>query len=120
MKLPKWAKNDPMLFLETMRKALESDYVSNHLHLWIDLIFGSKQRGEDAVKANNLFNYMTYEGMVDFEQIIDPIEKMGVKCQINEFGQCPRQIFKIAHPPRGALTVLNSIPHPLSEEPERK
>ena len=84
--------------------------MSSHLHLWIDLIFGSKQRRPEAVKAFNVFNYMTYEGMVDFESITDPIEKTGVKCQINEFGQCPRQIFKIPHPARGSLTVLNKIP----------
>jgi hypothetical protein len=45
VKMPPWAKGNPALFLEIMRKALESDYVSNHLHMWIDLIFGAKQKG---------------------------------------------------------------------------
>ncbi len=48
-----------------MRRALESDYVSNNLHKWIDLIFGYKQRGPEAIKACNLFYHITYEGMVD-------------------------------------------------------
>lgn len=36
--------------------------MSNHLHEWIDLIFGYKQRGEEAVNALNVFYYCTYEG----------------------------------------------------------
>jgi len=40
-KLPNWATS-PEDFLKKNRAALESDYVSNNLHLWIDLIFGSK------------------------------------------------------------------------------
>ena len=38
------------------RTALESDYVSQHLHEWIDLIFGCKQKGPAAVEAVNLFH----------------------------------------------------------------
>jgi factor associated with neutral sphingomyelinase activation len=53
VKLPAWAKGDPKRFLDIMKAALESDYVSNHLHEWIDLIFGYKQHGQEAVKANN-------------------------------------------------------------------
>ena len=40
----------------------ECEHVSNHLHEWIDLIFGYKQRGEEAVNALNVFYYCTYEG----------------------------------------------------------
>jgi hypothetical protein len=42
----------------------ESDHVSRTLNLWIDLIFGFKQRGPEALAANNVFYYLTYEGLV--------------------------------------------------------
>ena len=43
----------PQDMIEKFRQALESEYVSNNLHHWIDLIFGYKQRGEEAIAANN-------------------------------------------------------------------
>ena len=36
--------------------------MSARLHHWIDLIFGYKQIGPEAIKATNLFNYYSYEG----------------------------------------------------------
>lgn len=44
-----------------MRDALESEHVSANLHHWIDLIFGYKQRGEEAEKADNC---KVYEALV--------------------------------------------------------
>lgn len=40
-------------FLEKHKAALESPFVSEHLHEWIDLVFGFKQRGSDAEAAHN-------------------------------------------------------------------
>jgi hypothetical protein len=60
VKIPIWANSDPDTFLKMNREALESEYVSEHLHKWIDLIFGYKQRGQEAIKAFNLFHPFTY------------------------------------------------------------
>lgn len=53
VELPGWAEKSPEKFVQTLRDALESPYVSKNIHHWIDLVFGYKQRGEEAVKANN-------------------------------------------------------------------
>jgi factor associated with neutral sphingomyelinase activation len=52
VKLPRWA-SDARDFLNKMREALESDFVSENLHNWIDLVFGYKQRGDVAYESNN-------------------------------------------------------------------
>jgi factor associated with neutral sphingomyelinase activation len=52
VKLPPWASSHED-FIAKMREALESDFVSEKLHHWIDLIFGYKQRGEHAFQADN-------------------------------------------------------------------
>ena len=67
MKLPKWAKSHKD-FIDTMKSALESDYVSNNLHHWIDLIFGYKSSDKEAEDACNLFHPNAYE---DYFQILN-------------------------------------------------
>ncbi|KER23732.1 hypothetical protein T265_08457 [Opisthorchis viverrini] len=99
VELPAWA-SDPEEFIRKHRAALESDYVSSHLHEWIDLIFGYKQNGPDAVDALNVFYYATYEGAVDLDQIPDPLERQAMESMINNFGQTPCQLLKNPHPKR--------------------
>ena len=67
--LPPWANGSSQTFVEVMRAALESEYVSANLHHWIDLVFGYKQQGAAAVEATNVFFYLTYEGSVDLDAI---------------------------------------------------
>jgi len=95
--LPPWANNSAREFVRVMRKALESDYVSNNLHLWIDLVFGYKQRGEEAVKAQNVFVHLTYEGQVDIDAIKDPMLREATLAQIRNFGLTPTKLFKRLH-----------------------
>ena len=44
---------DAQDFCKKCREALESPHVSENIHHWIDLIFGYKQRGDEAWKADN-------------------------------------------------------------------
>ncbi|XP_030831134.1 protein FAN-like [Strongylocentrotus purpuratus] len=97
--LPPWA-DDEADFCRKCRQALESDYVSHHLHHWIDLIFGYKQKGPEAEAADNVFYYLTYEGAIDLDSISDPNEKASMQSQIMEFGQTPKQLFTKPHPTR--------------------
>lgn len=69
VRLPAWATSAED-FVRQHRDALESDYVSSHLHEWIDLIFGCKQRGDAAVRSLNVFYYLTYEGSVDLDKLV--------------------------------------------------
>jgi hypothetical protein len=97
--LPRWAKS-PEHFIHMHRRALESDYVSEHLHEWIDLIFGFKQQGVEAEKALNMFMYYSYEGALDLDAITDPVARRATEDMISNFGQTPTQLFKDAHPKR--------------------
>nr|XP_033328034.1 protein FAN-like isoform X1 [Megalopta genalis] len=99
VQLPPWAKG-PTHFIQVLRDALESDYVSRNLHQWIDLIFGYKQRGIEAVKADNVFFHLCYEGAIDLDTIRDANDRHGIEVQIMEFGQIPKQIFTLPHPKR--------------------
>uniref|UniRef100_A0A2I2ZFP7 Neurobeachin n=1 Tax=Gorilla gorilla gorilla TaxID=9595 RepID=A0A2I2ZFP7_GORGO len=126
--LPPWAKK-PEDFVRINRMALESEFVSCQLHQWIDLIFGYKQRGPEAVRALNVFHYLTYEGSVNLDSITDPVLReipeayfirdphtflltedfiKAMEAQIQNFGQTPSQLLIEPHPPRSSAMHLNN------------
>jgi Beige/BEACH domain len=109
VELPPWARN-PKDFIKKSRQALECKYVSERLHHWIDLIFGYKQRGQEAFLADNLFYHLTYEGALDLDKDDGDkngklskqriMEREAIDVQIQEFGQTPKQLFSSPHPTR--------------------
>lgn len=99
VELPRWAR-DVTDFICKMRAALESEQVSRHLPAWIDLIFGSKQQGEEAVKADNLFHPVCYTSSGGRQQPSSSLNQAVLETQLQEFGRVPRQLFLEAHPPR--------------------
>ncbi|KAI1852047.1 hypothetical protein JX266_002900 [Neoarthrinium moseri] len=130
VQLPPWAKGDPKIFIAKHREALESPYVSQHLHLWIDLIFGHKQRGEAAVENMNVFHWLSYHGAKNLDSITDAHERDSTTSIIHNFGQTPHQVFTRPHPQRDnvgfptkrldtSCSALARIPHPLLESHER-
>ncbi|XP_029418116.1 neurobeachin isoform X2 [Nannospalax galili] len=128
--LPPWAKK-PEDFVRINRMALESEFVSCQLHQWIDLIFGYKQRGPEAVRALNVFHYLTYEGSVNLDSITDAVLReipetyfirdphtflltkdfiKAMEAQIQNFGQTPSQLLIEPHPPRSSAMHLCFLP----------
>ncbi len=78
--VPEWASS-PEELVNVHRGVLEGDMVSAHLHHWIDLMFGFKLSGHDAVRAKNV-----YVSLVDKHK--DP-KNCGIV-----------QLFKSSHPKR--------------------
>uniref|UniRef100_A0A671VP31 Neurobeachin n=1 Tax=Sparus aurata TaxID=8175 RepID=A0A671VP31_SPAAU len=107
--LPAWAKK-PEDYVRINRMALESEFVSCQLHQWIDLIFGYKQRGPEAMRALNVFHYLTYEGSAKLDSITDPSLREATEAQIQSFGQTPSQLLIEPHPPRSSAMHLCFLP----------
>ncbi|ESK93353.1 beige beach domain-containing protein [Moniliophthora roreri MCA 2997] len=117
VKLPPWARGDPLLFVIMNRRALESNYVSENLPAWIDLIWGCKQRDPDSL---NVFHPLSYEGSIDLDSITDPLEREATVGIIHNFGQTPRKLFNAPHPPRyhhGLGTLPIGTLHGIEEDP---
>ena len=93
VQMPKWSKNNGYIFIQKHRELLESTEISEKINEWFNIIFGSKQKGPQAKKINNLFLDQTYD---DFEE---QHNKSSLEVKINqyrmvEFGVTPNQIFK--------------------------
>ncbi|ELP91653.1 beige/beach domain containing protein, partial [Entamoeba invadens IP1] len=90
--LPPWAKS-PEEFIQLNHQALESPLISATLNRWIDLIFGYKSCGEEALKADNLYHPSCYVT----EQVRTAEENDVLMKRALFSGQVPVQLFKKSH-----------------------
>ena len=111
VQLPPWAKGDPKIFIAKNRQALESPYVSAHLHQWIDLIFGCKQRGDAAIESVNVFHHLSYHGATNLDSIPDEEDRKRTISIIHNFGQTPYQVFSRPHQAREDPTSSSHTKH---------
>ncbi|OWF37617.1 Lysosomal-trafficking regulator [Mizuhopecten yessoensis] len=98
--LPPWCNGDPRLMILVHRQALESDYVRQNLHHWINLVFGYQQTGQAAVQAVNVFHPATYFGM-DIDSVKEHLKRQALRTMVKTYGQMPKQLFKLPHPQQG-------------------
>lgn len=111
VKLPAWAEN-PRIFIYAHRQALESSYVTDHLHQWIDLIFGYKQSGQQAIDAINVFHPATYVNQSDLDKFDnDLVSKQAHQAMIRTYGQMPAQLFQNPH-----QSIMNTKPLPTNND----
>ena len=54
LELPDWCNKNAKKFIDYHMDSLESSYVSDRLHHWIDLTFGYKLSGSSAIRAKNV------------------------------------------------------------------
>ena len=96
VELPAWADGDPRTFVKVHRQALESAFVRQELAHWIDLVFGYKQTGQEAIEAVNVFHPATYPS--NQTQNLDEVEARARQTMIETYGQTPLQLFTFPHP----------------------
>jgi Beige/BEACH domain len=101
--LPPWASS-PEAFIAINRAALESPFVTSKLHLWVDLIFGHKQKGpftnggsSCAVAACNLYHSLMYEGTVNLAVVEarDTFLAKKLTTFIDNYGNIPMTLFEL-------------------------
>lgn len=93
VKLP----STPSVILSRNMQSMESDLTTTFLNNWVDLIFGWKQQGKEAVASYNVFYYLTYPSNCDITGVEDESTRTAVLTQAAHFGQCPQLLFKDAH-----------------------
>ena len=110
VKLPFWSNNNSVNFVIELRRYLESNNINNNINKWIDIIFGSSQRGEKAEDNHNIFQAQTYDKIIKIDTISDNDTRNSLMRQ-NEMGVTPTQLFenetkgKIKHNSNKVITL---------------
>jgi hypothetical protein len=70
------------------------------LNNWIDLIWGYKQRGEQAIASHNVFVRTLYADVWDIVDLNNVNRRIEIEAMLCHVGQIPQQLFDKAHPKR--------------------
>ena len=97
IKLPQWASS-PIDFIYQHRKALESEFVSTNLPMWIDMVWGVDQHSQQRFNVYNDFLYPNVWDTHKNDEMASDIE-MILSCN----GQVPQKLFNTRHPSRSPL-----------------
>ena len=121
--LPKWAHGDATEFIYLHRKALER---AQNIEKWIDLIWGSKSRGEAAREAFNLFDPNMYDEAWEKldREIPDPTSpeyqgrKILIEATMTNCGQIPPLLFTEDHPSKNIRPKPKVNEHVIDTKPD--
>ena len=107
--MPPWSSNDAYIFIKYHREFLESIEISEKIHEWFNIIFGSKQKGKEAKKIHNLFIKQTYD---DFDEVHNKssLSEKIYQNRMVEFGVTPSQIFRYDVDKRFSVKALGKKP----------
>ena len=89
--LPQWCNNISTTFVQYSREKLEKE---NNLNDWINLIFGSYQRGKKSEEHHNIFMANTNQDNVDINNIKEKDDREAL-LRLAEMGLTPNQILTI-------------------------
>ena len=96
--LPKWSGDDPRKFILVLKKLLESKKISENINYWIDLIFGYKMNGIEAIKSFNTYRKACYPiNMEEMELLNKNNELLSILLEKQELGYMGKQLFKKSH-----------------------
>lgn len=73
------------------------------------MIFGARQQGKLGEEALNIFYPLTYEEHANFENSNSYKQCIAILDQINEYGQTPKQLFKMPHIERKKMSKSEAI-----------
>jgi hypothetical protein len=112
--LPPWSKT-ALEFIYIHRKALESDFVSNNLPFWIDLVWGYKQVGQASVDAYNTYDPLLYETVWETPGGKDKEKRPIFEAILQNCGHLAPKLFSSPHPLRSIAPteILLRSAHPI-------
>lgn len=93
VELPEWAQGGSSMYVYINRMALESDYVSENLNKWIDLIFGINQKSSQHYNVYHPFSYNDVLEEDYAESLMSTIQNHAAN-----FGIVPDQLFNQPSP----------------------